>query len=114
MPGVPIVAVPTACKNQATRMATVRFLTLMVWQALTIGQSILPATCRIAVWRFHAGVYVLDFLRCLRGLAATATARLVRSLSQFLRSFCCLVTMGAVILRLLGMGAFMTFMRCPP
>ena len=51
---------------------------------------------------------MLDFLPCLRGLAATAAARLVRSLSQFLRSFCCLETMGAVILWFLGLGTFMT------
>jgi hypothetical protein len=38
----------------------------------------------------HARVYELDFLPCFMGLAATAAARLVRSLSQFLRSFCCL------------------------
>jgi hypothetical protein len=59
-----------------------------------------------------AGVYVLDFLPCLAGLAATAAARFVRSFSQFLRSFCCLVTTAALILRFLGFGASMTFMRC--
>jgi hypothetical protein len=57
-------------------------------------------------------VYELDFLPCLMGLAATAAARVVRSLSQALRAFCCLVTTTAAMLRLLGLGAFVTMMPC--
>jgi hypothetical protein len=53
---------------------------------------------------FRAGVYELDFLPCLMGLAATAAVRLSRSLIQFLSSFCCLETMGAVILWFLSLG----------
>ena len=57
----------------------------------------------------QAGVYVLDFLPCLRGLAATAAVRFSRSLSHCLRSFCCLETMGAVILWFLGLGGIHDF-----
>ena len=48
-----------------------------------------------------AGVQSPDFLPCLIGLAATAAARLVRSLSHFVSSFCCLEATGAVILQFL-------------
>jgi hypothetical protein len=61
----------------------------------------------------RAVVYVLDFFPCFMGLAATATARLVRSLSQFLRSFCCLVTTGAAILLLLGLEGIHEFHAIP-
>jgi hypothetical protein len=54
--------------------------------------------------------YVPDFLPCLRGLAATAAARLARSLSHVWRAFYCLETTAAVTLRFLGLGAFMTLM----
>ena len=56
---------------------------------------------------------MLDFLPCFMGLAATATARLVRSLSQFLRSFCCLVTTGAAISLLLGLEGINEFHAIP-
>jgi len=59
-----------------------------------------------------AGVYVLDFLPCLMGLAATAAARLARSLIQVWRAFWCLETTAMVILRFLWLGAFVTLMRC--
>jgi hypothetical protein len=36
----------------------------------------------------EAGVYVLDFLPCLRGLAMAAASRLARSLTQAWTAFC--------------------------
>jgi hypothetical protein len=59
---------------------------------------------RPAARRRHAGAYVLDFLPCFMGFAATAAARLVRSLSQALSSFCCLESMGGAILWFLSVG----------
>ena len=60
---------------------------------------------------FRATVYVLAFFPCLMGLAATAAARFARSLTHDWRAFCCLETMGAVILWCLGLGVFLTLGR---